>query len=270
VERGAGRSVVLLHGNPGSVYDFAFGLADDLATEHRVIAVDRPGHGHSTRPADDLDAVAQMELIREGLARLAVANPILVAHSWSGLVALAFAIGYPSEVAALVLIAATTQPPSGSPGVRDLILASPGLGMVAAWTLWPLVARGAMLDNLRMAYAPEAPLTGHADACVGLWARPAQARAAAADSLSMAGSARRLADRYSEVRVPVVLLYGTADPWCRYEDQVEPTASLIDSARVIAVPDAGHELALTHPSVVREAIDAISGQRVTSRHMPDG
>src|ERR687895_1839922 len=51
---GAGRPVVLLHGNPGFVQDFALdtaALLSLLAREHRVIAFDRPGHGYSDRPS---------------------------------------------------------------------------------------------------------------------------------------------------------------------------------------------------------------------------
>src|SRR5690242_10456234 len=55
VERGAGDPVVLLHGNLVTHRDFvASGLLERLASRHRVLAFDRPGFGHSTRPRDRL------------------------------------------------------------------------------------------------------------------------------------------------------------------------------------------------------------------------
>ena len=49
VIRGAGRPVVLIHGNPGSTQDWTRVLGP-LAANHRIIAFDRPGHGRSERP----------------------------------------------------------------------------------------------------------------------------------------------------------------------------------------------------------------------------
>src|SRR5262249_924887 len=50
LEAGAGPAVVLIHGNAGSVDDFDFKSLGLLCRDHRVIAVDRPGHGKSERP----------------------------------------------------------------------------------------------------------------------------------------------------------------------------------------------------------------------------
>src|SRR5262249_45485012 len=51
VEEGTGPSVVMIHGNAGSVEDFELGALDLLAAEYRVVAIDRPGHGRSGRVA---------------------------------------------------------------------------------------------------------------------------------------------------------------------------------------------------------------------------
>jgi hypothetical protein len=51
VERGAGDTLVLLHGNGSMIQDFeSSGLIDLAAESYRVIAFDRPGFGHSERP----------------------------------------------------------------------------------------------------------------------------------------------------------------------------------------------------------------------------
>src|SRR5215203_5762483 len=49
--KGKGRPVVLIHGNGTMAEDFVIcGLVDQLAKRYRVIAVDRPGFGHTERP----------------------------------------------------------------------------------------------------------------------------------------------------------------------------------------------------------------------------
>lgn len=51
VERGAGPALALLHGNGAMIEDFAIsGILDRLAQRYRVIAIDRPGFGRTTRP----------------------------------------------------------------------------------------------------------------------------------------------------------------------------------------------------------------------------
>ena len=94
VERGAGSPVVLIHGNTVSLADFeASGLIARLARMHRVIAFDRPGFGHSSRPRDRLwTPSTQAELLRAALAQLGVERPIVVGHSLGTLVALAMAL----------------------------------------------------------------------------------------------------------------------------------------------------------------------------------
>lgn len=49
--RGQGRPVVLLHGLGGMVQDWHLSLLDRAGREFRCIAFDRPGYGHSPRPA---------------------------------------------------------------------------------------------------------------------------------------------------------------------------------------------------------------------------
>jgi alpha/beta hydrolase fold len=51
VDRGSGDPVVLLHGNGSMIEDFeSSGLIEMASRKYRVIAFDRPGFGHSTRP----------------------------------------------------------------------------------------------------------------------------------------------------------------------------------------------------------------------------
>jgi len=51
VDRGTGTALVLLHGNGSMIEDFdSSGLIDLAAKNYRVIAIDRPGFGHSNRP----------------------------------------------------------------------------------------------------------------------------------------------------------------------------------------------------------------------------
>src|SRR5262245_3037725 len=132
VEAGSGPAVVMIHGNAGSVDDFDFKSLGLLCRDHRVIAVDRPGHGKSDRP-DGLDATLpyQTRLLHETLLRLGVTRPVLVGHSWGGSEVLAYAVSYPQDLSAIVLLAPAAYPDGGPDQFMRAILKTPVVGDVS-------------------------------------------------------------------------------------------------------------------------------------------
>ncbi len=46
---GKGPAIVMIHGLGGTLWNYTYALVDKLSGEFRVIAVDRPGAGYSTR-----------------------------------------------------------------------------------------------------------------------------------------------------------------------------------------------------------------------------
>ena len=99
IETGTGRTVVMIHGNAGSVEDFEFGTLALLSSEYHVVAIDRPGHGSSDRPARKTATVEfQAELLHRTLSSLGITQSILIGHSWGAALALAYALKYPQEV----------------------------------------------------------------------------------------------------------------------------------------------------------------------------
>jgi pimeloyl-ACP methyl ester carboxylesterase len=105
VERGSGRPVVLLHGMSSMLQDFTSSIVDELARSYRVIAFDRPGYGYSERPRRMYwTPRRQARLIHMAVTRLGVEKPIVVGHSCGALVALDYALLYPHQTAAIVLL----------------------------------------------------------------------------------------------------------------------------------------------------------------------
>jgi pimeloyl-ACP methyl ester carboxylesterase len=83
VERGSGEPLVLLHGNGSMIEDFvSSGLVDLAAKDYRVIIIDRPGFGHSSRPRNvTWTPDIQAQLIRHALDLLGVSQAIVLGHS---------------------------------------------------------------------------------------------------------------------------------------------------------------------------------------------
>jgi len=140
----SGRTVVMLHGQPGSGSDWRQ-LADQLPGDMRVVALDRPGYGANPQPAGGFAANARA--VVADLDARNIERAVLIGHSYGGAVALSVAALAPERVEALVLLA------SVGPGCLtgwDRLLAAPGTGEVcalAAWWLTPWLAR-ARLDAI--------------------------------------------------------------------------------------------------------------------------
>ena len=91
LERGQGTALVLLHGIGSMIDDFVLsGLVARAAERYRVIVMDRPGYGRSSRPRRRRwTPGAQAELMHHALRKLDVYCPVLLGHSFGASVAAA-------------------------------------------------------------------------------------------------------------------------------------------------------------------------------------
>ena len=256
VDRGQGRPVVLLHGNGTMIQDFSTsGLLDMVAERHRVIAFDRPGYGYSERPRDRVwTPDAQAWLLGEALRRLEVERPVVVGHSWGTLVAVAMALRYPRDVAALALLSGYYYP-----SVRgDVLLLSPPaipvVGDVMRYTVSPLLARLMWGPMLRRLFAP-APVSPGLAALEELAVRPGQLRASAAESALMIPAAAAFQHRYRELEMPVVIAAGADDRHVETREQSERLHHELEGSDFHSMAGVGHMLHHTRPEGALAAIE---------------
>src|SRR5450756_1714475 len=145
----AGPPLVLIHGASSNLGVMRQPLGDMLAKNHRVILVDRPGHGWSTRArAKDSPPAIQARMIDEALGKLGVGSAIIVVHSWSGALGARMALDYPARVAGLVMLAPVLYPWRGGVGWYNKLVATPVIGPLLAYTItlplgWFLAEPGA-------------------------------------------------------------------------------------------------------------------------------
>ena len=104
--KGEGRRLVLAHGFTQNRHCWG-PFADDLATDHQVVAVDLPGHGDTSPAHDQSDLNQAADLLAD-----VGGKATYVGYSMGGRVALHLALRYPELVQSLVLIGAT-------PGIDD-------------------------------------------------------------------------------------------------------------------------------------------------------
>jgi len=99
---GEGPAVVFLHGF-GSSLDIWRHLLPEVATDHRVLALDLKGFGWTDRPRGDYSPAAQAQLVWALLEERGIDRAALVGHSWGAAVALAMAIASPERTTRIAI-----------------------------------------------------------------------------------------------------------------------------------------------------------------------
>ena len=263
VEKGDGPVLVLIHGMGALVQDFlGSGLVERLSAGNRVLAFDRPGYGYSERPGSGWTPEKQAGLLRAALDTLGVKRPVLVGHSWGTLVALAYALDHPDEVAGLALLSGYYFPTARP---DPLLLSGPAIpyaGAVVANTVSPLVARATKPAVFRKIFAPDPVPEGFEQLFPSRLAmRPGQLRAASGDAAQLQLAAIRLSKRYRELTLPIAIAAGTGDKIVAF-DQAERLHAALPHSSLHVGEDAGHMIHWVRPDVAVAAIEAASAGRV--------
>jgi pimeloyl-ACP methyl ester carboxylesterase len=252
---GSGPDLVLIHGASGNLRDFTFGLVGDLAHRFRVIAVDRPGLGHSDPlPGQDHSVAGQAARLRAAMAGLGVVRPIVLGQSYGAAVALAWALQ--ERPAALVLLAGASMPWPGSLDPWYRLTASP-LGRA---TLVPLASAFVPETYVRRmveaVFAPQPAPPGYADHLgIDLTLRQRALAINVAQINSLRPEVVQMAPAYPTLDMPVELVHGDADTIVPLAIHSRPLAGLLPDALLTVLPGAGHMPHHSHRAEVIAAID---------------
>lgn len=252
IDRGDGRTVAVLQGDDGDACDFMGPLLARVAYDFRTLLIDRPGCGGSERSRNDFALDAQTRVIRLALRDLGAEQPLLVAHSWSAVAALALALRYPDDFAGLVLINPLCYPDASIRATDPQLRVVSRLGSLVA----PLVGRTAHDAALRTKFSPE-PVP-FAEALVPLREaatrrRPSERRRLARNSASLRAAAASVT-RYGDIEMPVVIVVGDGDRVASPARHGYRLHNQVHHSHLVVLPRAGHMIQLTRPDSVMESI----------------
>lgn len=255
----AGLPIVMLHGASSNLRTMQRPLGEQLATQRRVILIDRPGHGWSTRDrlADSTPAV-QGRMIDEALGKLGIARAIVVAHSWAGALGLSMALNHSARVAGLVLLAPVAYPWRGGVGRYNRLVTMPVIGPLLASTI--TLPLGLMLaeSGTRSVFLPQTMPPGYVrGAAIPLLLRPREFMANAHDLVTLKAAVAQQAPRYPEIKAPVVIFHGDADSTVYLDIHARPLAAAVPHARLIVLPGIGHMVQNAVPDLVVREIEAM-------------
>ncbi len=260
VRGGAGRqTVVLLHGNAGSTYDFERGLAELLSKSYRIVAFDRPGHGKSDRPGRKAATVEyQARMLHDALRSIGVSDPILVGHSWGASLALRYALDYPEETAGLVLLAPAAFPDADPNPLLRALVRTPLVGGVTLFVGKRMLGLDTLRRELTRAFYPQPVPESYMKMAASTWLGRRQLRSFIEDEWSLNASLRGMSARYGELRLPVVIVTGDEDQIVSPRENALRLKEMIPRARLVELKGAGHQIPLTRPGEVYGALKLLS------------
>jgi pimeloyl-ACP methyl ester carboxylesterase len=249
IDMGKGPAIVFVHGLSGSWPNWLEQLPS-FAQDHRVIAMDLPGFGHSPMPRERITISEYARILDSLLETLGVSAATLVGNSMGGFVSAELAIAFPQRVERLVLVSAA--------GIstyrhRDVERIEPYLRrlapIVAVYTGWTAarsdwVSRRRGLRNLTLGMIARHP--GRLPAPLAA----EQLRGAGKPGFMQALRANidyPVRERLPEIACPTLIVWGA-------EDKVIPVADasvfeeLIPNSRKVIFQDTGHVAMLERPA----------------------
>jgi pimeloyl-ACP methyl ester carboxylesterase len=257
IEAGAGPPVVFLHGASANAREFESSLFEHLPG-FRLLAFDRPGHGHSSRPPQAAKLVVAARLIAEAIDVLAAAPAVIVAHSLGSGTALRLALDHPDKVAGLVLIAPASHPYASPNAWHARWAAKPFIGSFFARLGPPLVGPAMAKAAVENTFAPATAPDGYAAKTgLALLFRPKTFRANAQDLVASRHELAAQYFRYDEIACPVAIITAETDRVVSPRIHAAQLKRAIAQAELITAPGAGHMPHQIRPQSVAAAIGRV-------------
>lgn len=227
--------VVLLHGGIIDAATLSWGGSiAPFADDQRVIALDLPGYGSSSRPDAEYTTAYHTDVLGDFLDALNLSSISLVGVSMGGGIALRYALHNQSRVQSLVLVDSHglgRQLPNGY--LTYVLSRLPKLNELSI----SLLKRNRRLAKLALSgivHDPDTLSRSVVDEFYRLLQRPDAGRAYRrwrASEVERGGFRTDFSDRLEDLEVPTLLVHGTEDPifpvrWSRRAADRIPEASL--------------------------------------------
>ncbi len=273
IDEGAGRPVIMLHGQPTWAYIYRR-FIPPIAATHRVIVPDHMGFGKSATPAERENTLAtHVANLTALIETLDLRDITLVMQDWGGPIGIGYTVRHPERIHSLVLM--NTVCGYGTAGRRDL--PSP---VDTPWFRWileglPTGRTEAVLSQLGSTILSVMQIVGlerldHVDptfirAYAAPFATPEDCKGAIAFPLDLALGRVRDFVRQGVPGVPAlktkpaILIEGMLDRAISPILALEDFRGLWPGGTVIEVPGGGHYIQEDVPEVAIAAIQAFLG-----------
>lgn len=264
IDIGSGPAVFLVHGLCGCWQNWLENICE-LASDHRVIALDLPGFGHSEMPCQPISIPGYARTLDLLYDVLGIDRAAFVGNSMGGLIGAELAIRRPERVERLCLVAAAGLSVEGirTKRTRGLRHHCENMVFFTVAKLATLAPRMMLRPRLRQAVLSF--IAVHPERLPGPLIAE-QVRGAGTEGFQGALDALTscpIRDRLGGIRCPTLIVAGEKDRIVPVRDASE-FARLIPGARKVIYPDTGHlamiERAAQFNAELRRFLDEAAGE----------
>lgn len=262
--------IVLIHGASVNLRDMKLALGDELAKSRRVVIVDRPGRGYSTRPEDGWRLDRQAALIRQAVVAAGVERPIVVGQSFGGAVALSYALNHQDDISGLVLLATVSHEWPGGVAWYNKASGWPVVGVLLRRLVIPVYAPLAAKSGVIKSFEPDPAPDGYYEKSgLTLLFRAKDFRNNAADLRRLKPQIVEMAGRYASIKVPVAIVTGAEDRTVSPTLHSAALARELPDAYYEVIPETGHALHHSETEKVIAAINLVAEKARAGELRPD-
>ena len=249
IDLGEGPPLVFVHGLSGSWPNWLEQLPV-FTEDHRVVALDLPGFGHSPMPRGEISISGYARLLDALFGQLGIDAAAVVGNSMGGFIAAELAIAFPQRVEQLVLVSAAGISTHGDPRTRRALPTLQRLERILATAGASFAAKSDM--------AARRPRLREATLSLVVRHPSRLPSALAAEQLRGAGKPGfiqalesileyELRARLPEIACPTLIVWGDGDRLIGVAD-ADIFAELIPNSRKVVFEDTGHMTMLERPA----------------------
>lgn len=253
-------AVIMLHGFPTSSYLWR-NIMPDVSIMHRVIAIDLPGYGESSKALDvSYSLNFYTQILERFFGELNINKVHLVVHDLGGPIGMHWAVRHKQSIKSLIFMNTIIYSKIGwgvilftaaikLPLLRDYVSSNSGI---------KFAMRLGTLNSLS-----DADLEKYTESFADKVSKKALIKSAG--NISIKGL-KEIEEGISSFDVPTLIIYGEDD---RILPTIERTVKMIKAdlpqAKVVSIPDCGHFLQEDCPEVIKEhLLDFYAEQNLSS------
>jgi pimeloyl-ACP methyl ester carboxylesterase len=236
---GKGRPIVFIHGWAAS-HQFWKNQIQEFQDSYRILAYDLRGHGDSNKPKTGYQVSNHITDLAALLAREKISHPVLIGHSLGGMIALQYALEYPSSPSALVLVGTNPHPvPTMKRSIQFSLL---------SWIISISRSRAAKFTRTQI-FAPDV------DPALVEWVNQDSLRTPThvIRQTLKAVKGFNVIERLSEIECPTCIINGEYETAVDSET-VSQMLQLMPQAEFVSIPGSGHNVMLEKADAFNEAL----------------
>lgn len=242
---GEGPTLIMLHGAGGNTRDFTYSLTKKLSDRYKIVAFDRPGHGHTGR-IEDREKLGetpqeQADLLSKAADQLGLKDYLILGHSFGGAVTMAWAVEHPEQVRGLIMVAGVSNPWQGDLAQWYQTTNTWFGRNILIPTLSALATPARVNDTTNGIFEPDPVPEGYLDHVgVGLSKSKRTLQATTQQVNNLKPSVIELEPSYSALKLPIEIVHGTADVTVPLDTHGRPLSQQASGAVLDILEGVGH------------------------------